>query len=247
MGLMAEATTLDRTDHSGELVLFVDGEKPVRQTTKTALEDAGFSVILASDSGEGVEIFRQNADEILVVILGLNLADSTGEVAFQEMRLIRPMARFVLLSGEATEDVRKLFAEVDWVGFVRRAFPFVSFIKQVHAPYGPRRFLRLSVSLPVIGLLPEGGGELSGTLLRAGEGGLEVEFPEAVTPGTEMRLMLKTQRGPIQVEGKVVNARATGSTIRHGLAFEEPKDLHFALDLFFNEDEETEGNRPPPW
>jgi len=62
-----------------------------------------------------------------------------------------------------------------------------------------------------------------------------------------MRLMLKTQRGPIQVEGKVVNARATGSTIRHGLAFEEPKDLHFALDLFFNQDEETDDDRPLPW
>ena len=248
VGARGEATTLDRSDRrSAELVLFVDREKPVQQTTKTALEDAGFSVILAGDGGEGVEIFRQNPDEIRVVILGLNLADPTGDVAFQEMRRIRPMARFVLLSGEASEDVRRLFAEVDWVGFVRKAFPFVPFIKQVQAPYGPRRFLRLSVSLPVIGLVPEGGGELLGTLHRAGEGGLEVEFPAEVAPGTLMRLVLQTQRGPIQVEGKVVNARATGATVRHGLAFHEPKDFHFVLDLFFNEGEEAEGNILLPW
>jgi CheY-like chemotaxis protein len=246
---MGEATSLESTDRrSAELVLFVDGEKPVQQTTKTVLEDAGFSVLLAGDGGEGVDIFRQHADEIRVVILGLNLPDPTGEVVFQEMRRIRPMARFILVSGEPSEDVRKLFAEVDWVGFIQKAAPFVPFIKQVQAPYGTRRFPRLPVSLPVIGQVSEGGGlELPGTLHRAGEGGLEVEFPEAVAPGTPMRLLLKTQRGPIEVEGKIVNARVTGATVRHGLAFQEPKDFHFALDLFFNEGVEADEERLLPW
>ena len=246
---MTEATSLHSTDRCrGELVLFVDGEEAVQQATKTALEASGFSVLLADDGGKGVERFRQHADEIRVVILGSNLPDPTGEVVFQEMRRIRPMARFILVSGEPSEDVRKLFAEVDWVGFIQKTSPLVPFIKQVHAPYGTRRFPRLPVSLPVIGLASEGSGqELPGTLHRAGEGGLEVEFPEAVAPGTPMRLLLQTKRGPIEVEGKIVNARATGATVRHGLAFQEPKDFHFALDLFFNEGVEADEERLLPW
>ena len=246
---MEEATSLDSGDRrSAELVLFVDGKQAVQQTTKTALEASGFSVLLADDGCQGVEIFRQHVDEIRVVILGLNLPDPTGEVVFQEMRRIRPLARFLLVSGEPSEDVKKLFAGVDWVGFIRKAFPLVPLIKQVQAPYGQRRFPRLPVSLPVIGLVSGGGGEeLPGTLHRAGEGGLEVEFPEAVAPGTPMHLLLQTQGGPIEVEGKIVNARATGATVRHGLAFQEPKDFHFALDLFFDEGEEAGEARLLPW
>lgn len=246
---MVEATSLDSAGRrSGGVVLFVDGEDVVRQKTKTALEASGFSVLLAGDGRKGVGVLRQHADEIRLVILGLNLPDPTGEVVFQEMRRIRPMARFILVTGEPSEDVKKLFAGVDWVGFIQKTSPFVPFIKQVQAPYGERRFPRLPVSTPVIGLASEGSGqELRGTLHCAGEGGLAVEFPKAVAPGTPMRLLLLTQRGQIEVEGKVVNARATGTTVRHGLAFQEPKDFHFALDLFFDEREEAGKDRLFPW
>ena len=99
-----------------------------------------------------------------------------------------------------------------------------------------RRFVRLPVSLPVIAWVPaQGGQELRGTLRRVGAGGLEVEFPEAVKPGTTLRVRLRTRDGPVEVEAKVVFARPAGNAIRHGLAFPEPKPPGFAMDLFLAE------------
>jgi len=216
-------------------VLYVDAEEALRRTVKTALEAFGFSVLLARDGREGVETFRQHADDIQVVILDLNLPDQTGAAAVQEIRRLRPRARLLFLS-EAEAEARTRFAGMDRVDFLQKPFHFLQLIEQVQAAYGKRRYPRLPVSLPVTAWVAEPTGpELRGKLHLMGQGGLEVEFPEAVPPGTLMRVALHTRRGPIAlaVEGKVVFSRPTGGTFRHGLAFLQPKDFRFVLDLFF--------------
>ncbi len=101
---------------------------------------------------------------------------------------------------------------------------------------GKRRFIRLPVSLPVIGWIPDRAGlEIRGNALRVGAGGLEVEFPQAILPGSTLRVVLKTQPDPIEADCRVVFATKTGTTVRHGLAFLEPRDPNFAMELFFRE------------
>ncbi|MGE5850060.1 MAG: PilZ domain-containing protein [Candidatus Methylomirabilota bacterium] len=101
---------------------------------------------------------------------------------------------------------------------------------------GRRRFIRLPVSLPVIGwVLDRSGLEIRGVTFRVGAGGLEVEFPQEIPPGSPLRVVLRTQRGPIELDCRVVFAIPTGTTVRHGLAFLEPKDPHFAMELFLRE------------
>ncbi len=99
-----------------------------------------------------------------------------------------------------------------------------------------RRFARFPVSLPVIGQAPERNEEeFRGTLCDVGAGGMMMELPLEVVPGSEMRAVLQTRRGPVEVEGRVIWTRATGAGVRHGLAFPEPKDRDFAVDLFLAE------------
>jgi len=101
---------------------------------------------------------------------------------------------------------------------------------------GRRRFIRLPVSLPVIGWIPDRAGlEIRGIALRVGAGGLEVEFPQAIPPGSTLRVVLKTRRDPIEADCRVVFATKTGTTVRHGLAFLEPKDPNFAMELYLRE------------
>lgn len=101
---------------------------------------------------------------------------------------------------------------------------------------GRRRFIRLPVSLPVIGWVPDRSGlEIRGIALRVGAGGLEVEFPQAILPGSTLRVVLKTQPDPIEADCRVVFATQTGTSVRHGLAFLEPKDSHFAMELYLRE------------
>ncbi len=101
---------------------------------------------------------------------------------------------------------------------------------------GRRRFLRLPVSLPLIGQLAEqSGGQIHGTVRNLCSGGMMVELPVEVVPGNSMRSVLQTKQGPMQVEGRVVWTAASGERIHHGVAFPEPKSHLFAVELFLRE------------
>jgi CheY-like chemotaxis protein len=95
-----------------------------------------------------------------------------------------------------------------------------------------RRFLRFPVYLPVIGFAPQvEQGEILGVVRTASAGGLMVEFPVELAPGSAVDLAILTQRGPLEVEAQTVWTAASEDTVRHGLAFAQPKDLDFAVGL----------------
>jgi hypothetical protein len=62
-----------------------------------------------------------------------------------------------------------------------------------------------------------------------------IELPVEVVPGTDVEFVLQTQRGPLAVEGRVVWTAPSGEGIHHGVAFAEPKETDFAVNLFFGE------------
>ncbi len=88
-----------------------------------------------------------------------------------------------------------------------------------------RQFARIAVALPVTGRAPQFREMvLHGMVRSVGVGGMLVEFPVEVLPGSILRLALQTALGPLEVKGRVVWTAASRGTIRHGLAFPEPED-----------------------
>ena len=63
------------------------------------------------------------------------------------------------------------------------------------------------------------------------DGGLMVQFPVLIVPGSHVALVLHTQDGPVAVEGEVVWAVPHGPWVHHGVAFPEPKERDFAWKL----------------
>ena len=86
------------------------------------------------------------------------------------------------------------------------------------------QFGRTPVSLPVTGRAPQfPGTRLRGIVRSLGIGSMLVEFPVEVLPGSVLRVTVQTAFGPLEIEGRVVWTAATGSIIRHGLAFPRAK------------------------
>ena len=101
---------------------------------------------------------------------------------------------------------------------------------------GERRFMRFPVFLPVIGRCPQlDHGEILGVVRNVSAGGLMVEFPVELGPGRAMDLALLTERGPLEVEARTVWTAIGGGTVRHGLAFPQPKERDFAAGLSIKE------------
>jgi len=101
---------------------------------------------------------------------------------------------------------------------------------------GHRRFVRLSVSVPVVGRAAQfGDTEMHGTVWNIGGGGLMAELPVRIVPGSVVALVLQTRRGFLTVNGEVAWADPPGTQISHGIAFREPRGDDFALALFHSE------------
>jgi CheY-like chemotaxis protein len=72
----------------GKTVLVVDDEQIVRRTVKTMLERYGYSVVLAENGREAVELCRVLADKIAVILLDMTMPLTGGEETFRELRTI---------------------------------------------------------------------------------------------------------------------------------------------------------------
>ncbi len=95
-----------------------------------------------------------------------------------------------------------------------------------------RRYQRFQVSFPAFGHAAQfGGGEVRSVVRDLSDGGLMVQFPVLVVPGSQVALVLHTQDGPVPVEGEVVWTASRGPWVRHGLAFSEPEERDFARKL----------------
>ncbi len=53
--------------------------------------------------------------------------------------------------------------------------------------------------------------EFRGTLCDVGAGGMMLELSVEMVPGNEMRAVVQTWRGPVEVEGRVIWTRAAGA------------------------------------
>lgn len=106
----------------GGAILVVDDQTAVLAVAQHMLESAGFSVLTALDGREAVEVFRQHADEITVVLLNLTMPNMSGDEAFHEMRRIRDDAKIILTSGYAEREATAQLADKGLAGFLQKPF-----------------------------------------------------------------------------------------------------------------------------
>ena len=92
-----------------ETILIVDDQETIWDFLIEALQKLGYSVLLAEDGEDAVEIYRNNPGEIDLVLLDMVMPRLDGPEAFRRIRAFDPQARILLSSGFVSEeDVREL-------------------------------------------------------------------------------------------------------------------------------------------
>ncbi|MCU1257281.1 MAG: Multi-sensor hybrid histidine kinase [Bryobacterales bacterium] len=103
------------------LVLIVDDEETIRRTAKLSLERHGFTVLLARNGMEGVDLFRASAERVSVVLLDMAMPVMSGEQAFRKMVAIRPGIPVVASSGFDEQETLARFGE-GLAGFLQKPY-----------------------------------------------------------------------------------------------------------------------------
>ena len=88
---------------------------------------------MATDGREGIEIFREHADDLACVLLDLTMPHMSGEQTLEAIRAIRPDVRVVLSSGYDKRSATKRFAEKGLAGFVQKPYQKATLLAKIRA------------------------------------------------------------------------------------------------------------------
>ena len=76
-------------------MLVVDDEAAVRQITRQTLEAFGYRALTARHGREGVDLYRQSAEPIDIVLTDIMMPVMDGVAAIQEIRRLNPRATII--------------------------------------------------------------------------------------------------------------------------------------------------------
>jgi two-component system, cell cycle sensor histidine kinase and response regulator CckA len=89
------------------MVLLVDDDRIFLEITGAMLARLGFTVLVAVDGVEAVEVFRRQKDEIRLVLSDLAMPRMNGWETLLALRQIMPGIPVILASGYSEEQVMK--------------------------------------------------------------------------------------------------------------------------------------------
>jgi signal transduction histidine kinase/DNA-binding response OmpR family regulator len=84
---------------NGELILVVDDEVFIRETTKTSLEELNYRVLIAGDSIEAFSLFVQHQNVISVVLMDIQMPSINGFQAIRILQKMNPSVKIIVITG----------------------------------------------------------------------------------------------------------------------------------------------------
>lgn len=105
-------------------ILVVDDEEAVRGLARRMLEMMGFTVRTACDGREGVEVFRNEGEQIQLVLLDMTMPHLDGQETFRELRRLRNDVKVILSSGYNEHSAISQFAGKGLVGFIQKPYSY---------------------------------------------------------------------------------------------------------------------------
>lgn len=105
-----------------ETILFVDDEEPIRRLGQAILEHHGYTVLLAKDGLEAIEIFRREAKCIKLVVLDLTMPRQSGQDVLLKLRQSNPKVKVIVSSGHDKNRVSNQLRNTQEVEFIPKPY-----------------------------------------------------------------------------------------------------------------------------
>jgi two-component system cell cycle sensor histidine kinase/response regulator CckA len=112
-------------------VLIIDDEPGVRRYASRILQRMGLETFTAADGFEGLDRFREHADEIDLVLLDVIMPRMDGDVVLKELRQIRPGVKILLVSGYQDAALSDRFGKQEIANMLFKPFSTADFISRV--------------------------------------------------------------------------------------------------------------------
>lgn len=104
------------------LILVVDDEQIIRTTASAILKQLGYEVLIAENGQQGMEVYKQNADRIKLVMLDMIMPVMNGRECFEQIIKLNPQAKVILASGFAKEEDLHQMKKHGLCGFIHKPY-----------------------------------------------------------------------------------------------------------------------------
>ena len=103
-------------------ILIVDDEELVTEVGSQVLETLGYNVLLANSGPEAIDIYRENADRIDLVILDMIMPGMGGGDTFDRLKDINAKVKVLLSSGYSMDGHAKIILDRGCHGFIQKPY-----------------------------------------------------------------------------------------------------------------------------
>lgn len=117
----------------GELILVVDDEASVRETTRRTLETFGYRVVTAADGSHAVDIYRERGAEIDAVLTDVMMPVMDGIATIRALRTMDSEVRIIAASGLGTDESVARASDAGARHFLPKPFTTRSLLSTLHA------------------------------------------------------------------------------------------------------------------
>lgn len=106
----------------GEIILLVEDERAILETTRKMLERLGYQIITASAPGEAIRLATSNTDKIQLLMTDVIMPDMNGRDLAIRVQEIVPNARCLFMSGYTADVIAHRGVLEEGVHFIEKPF-----------------------------------------------------------------------------------------------------------------------------
>jgi CheY-like chemotaxis protein len=103
-------------------VLLVDDEEIVVGVGKQMLQKLGYSVLIARNGQEAVDVFKNSPDDVDLVLLDMIMPGMEAGDTYDRLKSINPAIKVLLSSGYALDQKAGAIIERGCNGFIQKPF-----------------------------------------------------------------------------------------------------------------------------
>ena len=114
-----------------ETILIVDDHETIWDFLIDALQRLGYSVLLAENGIDAVEIYESNPDQIDLVLLDMIMPQAGGHQTFFRLKAINPDVKVLLSSGFVSEEEVNDLLQQGACGFLPKPHRLPVVVKEI--------------------------------------------------------------------------------------------------------------------
>jgi CheY-like chemotaxis protein/tRNA A-37 threonylcarbamoyl transferase component Bud32 len=116
---------------NGELVLVVDDEAKILETTRISLETYNYRVMVAKDGIEAIALYAQYQDDISIVLMDMMMPLMDGVTTTRTLQKINSLVKIIAVSGLAAND--KLTGNAAVKAFLAKPYTTKELLQTLHS------------------------------------------------------------------------------------------------------------------